>query len=64
MEFIDKLELELKNLLASIKADDYKFGREPLPMMDIVERYDATLLPFKFLLNRINHMHGLGPTNG
>ncbi len=64
MGFIDLLELELNKLHSIVEVQNYNFGSEPLPLMQIVDRYDSTL-PFKSLLIQFNdtHLHGLDPIN-
>lgn len=59
--FIDELEAGLKAIHQSMKDGTYKFATGDLPFMAILDRYHEALIPFKFLLKRINetHMKGL-----
>ncbi len=58
--FLDPLESEIKKLYAKLVEGHYEFSSKPLRFMPIVERNDPTLLPFKFLLLRINETHTKG----
>ena len=58
--FIDPLEVGIKNLYNDLIEDRYTFSSESLSFMQIVEKNDPTLLPFKFLLQRINETHTKG----
>jgi len=59
--FIDQLERSLKDLYQSMKDEKYEFATGELDFMPIVKKYHDGVLPFKFLLKRINetHMKGL-----
>ena len=59
--FIDELEIILKELYQSMKDETYEFATGDLAFMAIIDRYHDGMLPFKFLLKRINetHMKGL-----
>ena len=59
--FIDELERILKELYQSMKDETYEFANGDLAYMPLMERYHDAILPFKFLLKRINetHMKGL-----
>lgn len=58
--FLDPLEQDIKKLYNDLNEDSYDFSSEPLSFMKIVDRNDPTLLPFKFLLQRINETHTKG----
>ncbi len=60
-EYIDELESGLKAIYASMKDGTYQFATGDLPFMAIVNKYHESLIPFKYLLLRINetHMKGL-----
>lgn len=60
MDFVDDLEKHMRALRASMADGSYKFGREDLPFMDIVRKYDEDVLPFRFLFQMINDTHKLG----
>ena len=55
--FLDPLENGIKKLYEELINGKYKFSSEPLSFMGIVEKNDPTLLPFKYLLHRINATH-------
>lgn len=59
--FIDELEAGLKETYESMKDGSYKFATGDFPYMAIFEKYHEGIIPFKFLLLRINetHMKGL-----
>lgn len=59
--FIDALDAQLKALYQSMKDGSYQFATGDLPFVEIMEAQHEALLPFKFLLKRINetHMKGL-----
>jgi hypothetical protein len=59
--FIDELELGLKQIYQSMKDESYEYATGDFPFMLILEKYHESLLPFKYLLLRINetHMRGL-----
>ncbi len=60
MDYVDDLEKQMRALRASMADGSYKFGREDLPFMDIVRKYDDDVLPFRFLFQMINDTHKLG----
>ena len=59
--FVDDLEAILKDLYQSMKDEKYEFATGDLAFMSLMERYHDAVLPYKFLLKRINetHMKGL-----
>jgi len=61
MSFIDELETGLKQLYATMEDGSYQFATGDLPFMEIINSYHESLIPFKYLLLRINetHMKGL-----
>ena len=61
--FLDPLEASIRELHRSVTDGLYRFSKQNLPFMSIVNNTDANLLPFKTLLIRINetHLHGLEP---
>lgn len=54
---LDPLEGEIKKQYNELINDLYEFSSESLSFMQIIEQNDPTLLPFKFLLKRINETH-------
>ena len=59
-EFLDLLEREVKTLRAAMADGSYRFGKEDLPFMKLVESQDERLLPFKYLFATINRTHKQG----
>jgi hypothetical protein len=55
--FIDELEQSLKTVYNDMKSGTYKFATGDLPYMVILDKYHEALIPFKFLLKRINETH-------
>ena len=60
-DVIDGLEAGLKETYASMKDGSYQFATGNFPFMTIFENYHEGIIPFKYLLLRINetHMKGL-----
>lgn len=63
--FIDELESGLKDVYQSMKEEKYEFATGEMPFMKILGRYHESMIPFHFLLVRINetHMKGLEPVD-
>ena len=61
VNFVDQLDSQLKALYESMKDGSYQFATGDLPFVEIMEKQHAAMLPFKYLLKRINetHMKGL-----
>jgi hypothetical protein len=61
LAFIDELESGLKAIHQSMKDGSYEFATGDFPFMAILNKYHESLMPFKYLLLRINetHMRGL-----
>ncbi len=61
MGFVDLLDKQLKALYESMKDGSYQFATGELPFVAIIEKQHEAMLPFKYLLKRINetHMKGL-----
>lgn len=60
-DVINELEAGLKETYASMKDGSYQFSTGNFPFMTIFENYHEGIIPFKYLLLRINetHMKGL-----
>jgi len=60
-EFLDEPEQDVCKLRASMAHGSYRFGKDNLPFVEVVEPQDERILPFKQLLLKINetHIHGL-----
>ncbi|MGD2076608.1 MAG: general secretion pathway protein GspF [Gammaproteobacteria bacterium] len=65
-EFLSELEQDVRALRASMADGSYRFGRENLPFVKVVESQDERILPFKQLLLKINetHIRGLDVDEG
>ena len=61
-EFLAELEQDLRKLRQSMADGSYRFGKENLAFVRVVEHQDERILPFKQLLLKINetHIKGLG----
>lgn len=55
--FVDELDSQLKELYESMKDGSYQFATGDLPFMSMIEKQHEAMLPFKFLLKRINETH-------
>jgi hypothetical protein len=56
-EFLGELERDVRSLRDSMADGSYRFGKENLPFVRVVERQDERILPFKQLLLKINETH-------
>jgi hypothetical protein len=65
-EFLSELEQDVRALRASMADGSYRFDRENLPFVKVVESQDERILPFKQLLLKINetHIRGLDVDEG
>ena len=59
--FIDELETSLKDIYQSMKDETYEYATGDFPFMAALDNYHSSMLPFRYLLVRINetHMKGL-----
>ncbi len=57
---IDDLEKQLKALYESMKDGSYQFATGDLPYVAMLEKYRESLVPFRYLLKRINETHNKG----
>jgi|GEM_PF-456450 hypothetical protein len=57
---IEPLEAELKKLKVEVEAGTHQFGGPPLEFMAIIEPLPLAFIPFKYLLQVINHAHQHG----
>ncbi|MBE9567308.1 MAG: general secretion pathway protein GspF [Proteobacteria bacterium] len=57
---VDQLEQNLKDIYASMKDGSYEFATGDLPYVALLENYRESLIPFKYLLKRINETHNRG----
>ncbi|MDH5710559.1 MAG: hypothetical protein OEZ15_02685 [Gammaproteobacteria bacterium] len=60
-DLIENVESTLKDVYESMKAGTYQFATGDFPFMAKLDNYHASMIPFRFLLVRINetHMKGL-----
>ncbi len=58
--FVDDMNKTLKQLLSSMNDGSYHFENKDLAFMPIVEKENEKMLPFKFMLRRINETHRYG----
>jgi hypothetical protein len=56
----DDLEVQLKALYESMKDGSYKFATGDLPFIALMEKYHESMIPFRYLLKRINETHNKG----
>ena len=56
----DVIEADLKALYESMKAGNYEFATGDLPYMAEMEKYHESMVPFRYLLKRINETHNKG----
>jgi hypothetical protein len=58
---VDELEEILKGVYESMKDGSYKFATGNLPYVALLEQHHEQMIPFRYLLKRINetHMKGL-----
>lgn len=59
--FIDELEKILKDIYQSMKDETYEFATGDFAFVPLMKQYHESMMPFRFLLKRINetHMKGL-----
>ena len=57
---IDELDKHLKALYESMKDGSYQFATGDLPYMALLEQYHESMVPFRYLLKRINETHNKG----
>ena len=57
---IDEIEKILKDLYQSMKDRTYEFATGDLPYMELMKHYHEQMVPFRYLLKRINETHNKG----
>lgn len=60
LRFVDELEKRVRELHAAMEAGSYAFANQDLAFMELVDKYDADALPFRYLLRQINETHRKG----
>jgi len=56
-EFLSELERDMRKLRDSMADGSYRFGKDNLPYVRVIENEDERILPFKQLLLKINETH-------
>ena len=56
----DVIEENLNALYESMKAGNYEFATGDLPYMAEMKKYHESMVPFRYLLKRINETHNKG----
>lgn len=59
-DFLDELETHMRGMRQRMVDGNYRFEDRDLPFMELVEKHDDSILPFKHLLRIINATHKLG----
>ncbi len=57
---VDELEKTLKGLYESMKDGSYQFATGDLPYVALMKNYHESMVPFRYLLKRINETHNKG----
>ena len=57
---VDPLEQGLKAIYESMKDGSYEFATGDLPYVALLEGYHESMVPFRYLLKRINETHNKG----
>ncbi len=57
---VDELESILKALYESMKDGSYQFATGDLPYVALMKNYHESMVPFRYLLKRINETHNKG----
>ena len=57
---VDELEKILKDMYESMKDGSYQFATGDLPYMALMDNYHPEMVPFRYLLKRINETHNKG----
>ena len=57
---VEELEKTLKGLYESMKDGSYQFATGDLPYVAKMKQYHESMVPFRYLLKRINETHNKG----
>ncbi len=57
---VDNIEIALKALYESMKDGSYQFATGDLSYMAEMKKYHESMVPFRYLLKRINETHNKG----
>jgi len=57
---VDVIELALKEMYDSMKDGTYEFATGDLPYVAEMKKYHESMVPFRYLLKRINETHNKG----
>ena len=59
-EMLSVLRHSLQALLGKMEDGTYEFGKDALDFMPLLESHDVDVLPFRYLLQRLNRTHTEG----
>ncbi len=57
---VDVIEATLKEMYEAMKAGTYEFATGDLPYVAEMKKYHEAMVPFRYLLKRINETHNKG----
>lgn len=57
---VDVIEVTLKEMYESMKNGSYEFATGDLPYVAEMKKYHESMVPFRYLLKRINETHNKG----
>jgi hypothetical protein len=57
---VDSIEADLKALYESMKDGSYEFATGDLPYVAEMKKYHESMVPYRYLLKRINETHNKG----
>jgi len=57
---VDVIEVALKEMYESMKDGTYEFATGDLPYVAEMKKYHESMVPFRYLLKRINETHNKG----
>lgn len=60
LPLVDVIEADLKALYESMKDGNYEFATGDLPYVAEMKKYHESMVPFRYLLKRINETHNKG----
>ena len=59
-DLVDELEQCLKAMYESMKDGSYQFATGDLSYVALIEKHHESMVPFRYLLKRINETHNKG----
>ena len=60
LPLVDVIEADLKTLFESMQGGSYEFATGDLPYVAEMKKYHESMVPFRYLLKRINETHNKG----